>query len=223
MHTAAERRERLDAARLYFICDARPGGRALADVLGPALAGGVDVFQLRDKAAGDDDLLRAAAIARGLCDAAGALFVLNDRPGLAAAAGADGAHIGQDDGPIGAARELAGADLLVGRSTHSPEQLAAAHAEGADYLGVGPVHATPTKPGRPAVGLELVAHAAAAATLPWFAIGGIDLAGVDDVARAGATRIAVVRDIAEALDPCASAAALRARLTEPAEVTGGRA
>ena len=223
MHTAAERRERLDAARLYFICDARPGGRDLADVLGPALAGGVDVFQLRDKAAGDDDLLLAAGIARGLCDAAGALFVLNDRPGLAAAAGADGAHIGQDDGPIAAARELAGADLLIGRSTHSPAQLAAAHAEAADYLGVGPVHATPTKPGRPAVGLELVTHAADAATLPWFAIGGIDLAGVDDVARAGATRIAVVRDIAEASDPRTAAAALRARLTEPAEVPGGRA
>ncbi len=223
MRTAAQRRERLDAARLYFICDARPGGRDLASVLGPALAGGVDVFQLRDKRAGDDDLLRAAAVARGLCDAAGALFVLNDRPDLAAAAGADGAHIGQDDGSIGAARELAGTELLIGRSTHSPEQLAAAHAERADYLGVGPVHATPTKPGRPAVGLDLVAHAADAATLPWFAIGGIALDGVEAVARAGAGRIAVVRDIAEASDPRAAAAGLRARLTEPAEVPGGRA
>ena len=223
MRTAAERRERLDAARLYFICDARPGGRDLADVLGPALAGGVDIFQLRDKRARDDALLLAAAIARGLCDAAGALFVLNDRPDLAAAAAADGAHIGQDDGPIGAARELAGPELLIGRSTHSPEQISAAHDERADYLGVGPVHATPTKPGRPAVGLDLVAHAAAAAMLPWFAIGGIALDGVGAVTRAGATRIAVVRDIAEAGDPRAAAAALAAHLTEPAEVPGGRA
>ena len=221
MRTAAERRERLDAARLYFICDARPGGRELADVLGPALAGGVDVFQLRDKTAGEDDLLRAAVIARALCDDAGALFVLNDRPGLAAAAGADGVHIGQDDGPIGAARDLAGPELLIGRSTHSPDQIAAAHAERADYLGVGPVHATPTKPGRAAVGLELVTHAAAAATLPWFAIGGLALEGIDAVTRAGATRIAVVRDIAEAADPRAAAAALGARLT--AEVRDGRA
>ena len=222
MRTAAERRERLDTARLYFICDARPGGHPLADVLGPALAGGVDVFQLRDKTAGDDDLLRAAAIARALCDEAGALFVLNDRPGLAAAAGADGAHIGQDDGPIAAARGLAGPELLIGRSTHSPGQIAAAHAERADYLGVGPVHATPTKPGRAAVGLDLVTHAAGAATLPWFAIGGLAPDGVEAVARAGATRIAVVRDIAMADDPRAAAHALRGRLAG-AEVPGGRA
>lgn len=223
MRTAAERRERLEAARLYFICDARPGGRALADVLGPALAGGVDVFQLRDKTAPDADLLRAAAIARELCTAVGALFVVNDRPDLAAAAGADGAHIGQDDGPMGAARALAGPELLIGRSTHSPAQLAAAHAEGADYLGVGPVHATPTKPGREAVGLGLVAHAATAATRPWFAIGGIARDNAAAVLGAGATRIAVVRDIAEADDPRACTAQLRDLLGAPIEVSGGRA
>ena len=212
MRTAAERRARLDASRLYLICDSRPGGRALVDVLGPALAGGVDVFQLRDKTAGDDELLRVAAIARELCDAAGALFVINDRPDLVAPARADGVHIGQDDGPLAAARGLAGPEALIGRSTHSPVQIAAAHAEGADYLGVGPVHATPTKPGREAVGLQLVAHAAASATAPWFAIGGIALGTLEPVLQAGATRIAVVRDIAASQDPQARARELRDRL-----------
>ena len=215
MQTAAERRARLDAARLYFIADARPGGRPLADVLAPALAGGVDVFQLRDKEAGDEELLAAAEHARRLCDAAGALFVLNDRPDLARAAAADGVHIGQADGALAAARELAGPELLIGRSTHSPQQIAAAHAEGADYLGVGPVHATPTKPGREPVGLDLVAHAAESATLPWFAIGGIAHETAAAVRRAGATRIAVVREIAEALDPGVAAAALRAAAEAP--------
>ena len=212
MHTAAERRERLASARLYFICDARPGGRALADVLGPALAGGVDIFQLRDKTASDDELLASAAIARALCDDAGALLILNDRPGLVAESGADGAHVGQDDGPLVAARELAGPQALIGRSTHSPEQIAAAQAEGADYLGVGPVHATPTKPGREPVGIELVRHATSAATLPWFAIGGIARDTLAAVTAAGATRVAVVRDIAAADDPRAIAAQLRGAL-----------
>ncbi len=209
MHTAAERRERLAAARLYFICDTRPGGRALVDVLASALAGGVDIFQLRDKTASDDELLRAAALARELCDRAGALLILNDHPGLVATSGADGAHIGQDDGPLATARELAGPHALIGRSTHSPAQIAGAHREGADYLGVGPVHATPTKPGREPVGIDLVRHAAGAATLPWFAIGGIDRTTLADVTAAGATRIAVVRDIAGSGDPQTVAADLR--------------
>ena len=118
--------ERLGAARLYFVCDRRPGGRPLAEVLAPALAGGVDVFQLRDKRAGDDELLAAAAEARALCAAAGALFVINDRPDLAVAAGADGVHVGQDDGAIADARAVVGPDRIVGRSTHEPAHLAAA-------------------------------------------------------------------------------------------------
>lgn len=220
----ADRRDRLDRARLYLVCGARPGGRALADVLAPALAGGVDVFQLREKDAGDADLIAAAAIARELCDAAGALFILNDRPDLVAATGADGAHVGQDDLPVARARELAGPQALVGRSTHSPAQVDAAHADGADYLGVGPVHATPTKPGRPAVGLELVTYAAGAATRPWFAIGGIDAGTIDAVAGASAPRAAVVRAITDAADPRAVAAALRAVLaTVPLPASAGAA
>jgi thiamine-phosphate pyrophosphorylase len=198
----------LDAARLYFICDI-----ARLDALEPALRGGVDVFQLRDKDAGDDELLRAAAAARRLCDEHGALFVLNDRPDLAVASGADGVHIGQDDMTIADARAVVGPDMLVGRSTHSREQIDAA--AGADYIGVGPVHATPTKLGRPAVGIELVSYAVAHARVPFFAIGGIDAANIADVVAVGATRAAVVRAIGAAADPEAAARALRADLAVP--------
>ncbi len=220
MHTAAERRARLGRARLYLISGAAPGGRPLADVLGPALAGGVDVFQLRDKHADDDAVLAAAAVARELCDSAGALFVLNDRPDLAGRAGADGVHVGQDDVPVAHARELAGAEVLVGLSTHSPQQVDAAHAARADYIGVGPVHATPTKPGRPPVGLDLVHYAAANATLPWFAIGGVDEHTIHSVLAAGATRVAVVRCVAEAADPHAAARTL-AQTLDPQAVAHG--
>ena len=162
------------------------------------------------RSAGDDELLAAARIARELCDAAGALLFVNDRPDLARAARADGVHVGQDDMPVAAAREQAGAELLVGLSTHTPAQVDAAPGAGADLIGVGPVHSTPTKPGRPAVGLDLVRHAARDAALPWFAIGGIDEGNVELVVAAGAERIAVVRAIAEAADPGAAAARLRA-------------
>jgi thiamine-phosphate pyrophosphorylase len=206
-----ERHARLQRAVLYLVCPLRPGGRALEDVLGPALAGGVDVVQLRDKEARDDELLAAAAVARRLCDAAGALLILNDRPDLVAAAGADGCHVGQDDIDVPEARELAGKGAIVGQSTHFPGEVDAGSA--ADYIGVGPVFATPTKPGRPAVGLELVRFAGAHAPVPFFAIGGIDEANVEAVVDAGARRIAVVRAICDAADPRAAATALRAAIT----------
>lgn len=205
-------RERLDAARLYFVCDLTPGGRPLADVLPAALRGGVDVFQLRDKTAGDEELLRGAHVARELCDDAGALFVINDRPDLVEAARADGVHVGQDDLAVARARELVGPARLIGLSTHGPEQLAAA--AGADYVSIGPVNETPTKPGRPATGLDYVRHAARHATVPWFAIGGIDATNVGEVIEAGAQRIVVVRAIAEAEDPEAAARGLREAITE---------
>jgi thiamine-phosphate pyrophosphorylase len=212
MENPLRRLIRLDAARLYFIAGTRPGGRPLADVLGPALEGGVDVFQLRAKDTGDEELLDAARVARELCDSAGALLIVNDRPDLARIAGADGVHVGQDDATVAEARAAAGPELLVGLSTHSPDQVDAAHAAGASYLGVGPVHATPTKAGRAPVGHELVGYAARAAERPWFAIGGIDATNVGRVVAAGAQRIAVVRAIAEASDPRAAARALREAL-----------
>ena len=209
--SAGDRRARLATARLYFVCSARPGGRALADVLEPALEGGVDLFQLRDKDGEDGAILEAAAIARELCRAAGALFIVNDRPDLAAAADADGVHVGQDDMPIARAREIVGADRIVGRSTHSPEQVDGA--SDADYIAVGPINATPTKPGRPATGLDLLHHAAArSGAQPWFAIGGLDARTIGAAIAAGARRAVVVRAIAEAPDPRVAAVRLRAML-----------
>jgi thiamine-phosphate pyrophosphorylase len=193
---------------LYFVAD-RAG---MARALDGALAGGVDLFQLRDKDATDDELLAAAHDARERCHAAGALFLLNDRPDLAAACGADGVHVGQDDMPVAGAREIVGPDAIVGLSTHSIEQARAGSAGGADYIAVGPVHATPTKEGRPAIGVEPVRYAAAHVSLPWFAIGGIDPGTVGAVVQAGAQRIVVVRAIADADDPEAAARALRAAM-----------
>jgi thiamine-phosphate pyrophosphorylase len=203
-----QRRERLAAARLYLVCDGAPGGRPLPSMLRDAAAGGVDVVQLRDKALDDDALLALAREARAVCDELGLLLIVNDRPEVARASGADGVHLGQDDLPVGEARALLGGEAIIGLSTHTPAQIEAA--DGADYIGVGPVHTTPTKPGRPAVGLDLVRYAAGHATVPFFAIGGIDAANAAAVAAAGATRIAVVRAIAEADDPRVAAQRLRA-------------
>jgi thiamine-phosphate pyrophosphorylase len=202
-----ELRERLAGARLYLVCDARP--RAFLDA---ALRGGVDVIQLRDKTlGGDEEIVAAARAFRDAADAAGALFVLNDRPDLVAACGADGVHVGQDDADPRSARAAVGDDRIVGRSTHAPGQLAAADEDpDVDYLAVGPVHATPTKPGRPAAGLAYVEHAARIEpATPWFAIGGIDATTLPAVVAAGARRIVVVRAITEAADPEAAARALR--------------
>lgn len=214
----------LAEARLYLVVGTAPGGRPLGDVLRAALRGGVDVVQLRDKTADDETVLAAAAVARAACDEAGALFIVNDRPDLARAAGADGVHVGQDDVSVAAARAVLGPDAIVGLSTHTPDQIDDAHGdhdEQPDYIGVGPVHATPTKPGRPAVGLELVAYAARTAAHPWFAIGGVDGATVAAVTGAGATRIAVVRAVAEADDPEAAARTLRTALDAAAGAPHG--
>lgn len=206
-------RERLRRARLYFVTDVRPG---LEELLAAALAGGVDMVQLRDKTASDAELMRAAVVFRRACDEHGALFWLNDRPDLAVACAADGVHVGQDDLAPAAARRLAGRQVLIGLSTHSAAQLDAAVAAGdADQLSVGPVWETPTKEGRPAAGLEYVRYAAAVARgRPWFAIGGIDRDNVREVIAAGASRVVVVRAIRDAPDPRAAAAELRSALEE---------
>lgn len=208
-------RERLARARLYLVVEADPHGAPAEPLVREALAGGVDMVQLRDKQASDDALLRTAAALRRVCGEQEALFWLNDRPDLALAAGADGVHVGQLDSPVGEVREQVGDRLLIGLSTHTPEQFDAALDSPADQLSVGPVHETPTKPGRPAAGLEYVRHAARrGAGKPWFAIGGIDLDTVGPVRAAGATRIVVVRAIRDAPDPRAAAAKLRAALEE---------
>jgi len=203
----SDRRERLRAARLYLVCADQPDG-----FLDAVLGAGVDIVQLRMKDAGDGEIVATGRrFARALAGHA-ALFILNDRPDLVAEIGADGVHVGQDDLAVVQARALVGPDRLVGLSTHSPAQVDAAAETPVDYIGVGPVHATPTKPGRPAVGLELVRYAAAHATVPFFAIGGIAAQGVGAVREAGAERIAVVRAITEAADPASAARELRESL-----------
>jgi thiamine-phosphate pyrophosphorylase len=202
----------LDEARLYFVTGIVP-----ERVLAAALEGGVEIVQLREKHASEEELLRAGRSFRRLTREAGALLVVNDSPELALRCEADGVHVGQDDLPVPQVRELVG-DLIVGLSTHSPAQIAAA--EGVDYIGVGPVYATPTKEGRAPVGLELVREAATSAAVPWFAIGGIDESNVDAVVAAGAERIAVVRSIRDAVDPRATARALRRRLPPPRRPSG---
>ncbi len=201
--TADQRRAALAGARLYLICDIAQLDCAPLD--------SVDVLQLRAKDAPPPAILAAARSARARCAEAGVLFILNDDPRLAQEAGADGVHVGQDDLPVPAARAIVGPELLIGLSTHTPAQVDAA--AGVDYIGVGPIHATPTKPGRPAVGLALVRYAAAHAGVPFFAIGGIDAGNVARVRAAGARRIAVVRAIAAAPDPAAAARALRPEAT----------
>jgi len=196
-------------ARLYLVTPVLEPARLRA-----LLDGGVDLVQLRMKAAPDADVLREAGWMRAVCAEAGVPFLLNDRPDLAVQAGADGVHVGQDDVAAADARATVGADRLVGLSTHSPAQLAAASPQ-ADYVAVGPVWETPTKPGRAAAGLEYVAHAAAqAGARPWFAIGGIDTDNIRAVVEAGARRVVVVRALVEAADPAQAAATLKAALLE---------
>jgi thiamine-phosphate pyrophosphorylase len=203
----ALRRERLRMARLYFVCDARPHDEDPEPLLRAALDGGVDIIQLREKS-GDTRLIdRAAQTFRRLADTYGVPFILNDDPELAVSARADGVHIGQDDITVAEARKVVGHESLIGLSTHSEEQIRAA--EGVDHISVGPVWETPTKEGRPAVGLDLVRFAAANTTIPFFAIGGIDISNAVEVLRAGARRMCVVRAIRDSDDPARTAADLR--------------
>ncbi|MFL5823177.1 MAG: thiamine phosphate synthase [Solirubrobacteraceae bacterium] len=202
------RRQRLRDACLYLVCDAESD-----EFLEAALRGGVDVVQLRMKQADDAEILRAARRFRRACSEHDVLLILNDRPDLVNRAGADGVHVGQEDAPVESARAAVGEDRLVGLSTHTPAQIEAAR--GVDYIGVGPVHETPTKPGRPAVGLELVRYAAAQTRVPFFAIGGITPENVGEVRSAGARCVAVVRALTGAPDPQAAAVALRDGICEP--------
>jgi thiamine-phosphate pyrophosphorylase len=215
------RRERLRTARLYFVCEAMPGGRDPEALLHAALRGGVDIVQLREKELGREEIERSAQTFRRLCDNYSALFIVNDDPWLAQACDADGVHVGQDDTPAAQAREALGPEAIVGLSTHSEEQLAASADAAVDYVSVGPIWETPTKEGRPGVGLGLVEHAAANAPHPFFAIGGIDPGNAGEVVAAGARRLGVVRAIRDAADPAAVAEALRGALATVGEGAPG--
>ena len=208
---------RLAGARLYFVCDAQPDGRDVTPLLEGALSGGADIVQLRETSPRcAEEILAFADPFRRAAAAHDALFILNDQPELVEDAGADGVHVGQDDAPVAEARAVAGPGALIGLSTHTPEQIdAACAADGPDrpdQISVGPIWETPTKPGRLATGLNLVRYAAEHATIPWFAIGGIDASNIADVVAAGAMRVVVVRAIRNAADPQAAARELRASL-----------
>ena len=204
-----DRSDRLARSRLYLVLEAQPQGQDPRPLLDAALRGGVDVVQLRDKDLGDEALVEAAAPFRAACVEHGALFVLNDRPDLVEACGADGVHVGRSDTPVAEARAHVGPGRLVGLSASTLEELA--DTGGADYVGVT-TFATPTKRDAVVGGLELVHAAAETLTVPWFAIGGIDRSNVEEVAAAGAPGVAVVRAIRNADDPESAARKLRAAL-----------
>ncbi len=214
------RRARLAEARLYLCTGARRDTGDLAEFADAALAGGVDILQLREKSDGGEPLeakqeIAALEVLAEACARHGALLAVNDRADVALAVGADVLHLGQDDLPVSVARRVIGDEPLIGRSTHAVSEAAAAAVEpGVDYFCTGPCWPTPTKPGRPAPGLDLLRTVARGGTTrPWFAIGGIDRRErLEQVLAAGATRIVVVRAITEAEDPKAAARALADRL-----------
>ena len=204
--TGDERRARLADARLYLCVDRRGGAGDLEALLDAVLGAGVDLIQLRDKDATPDQLRRAAQIFRSAADRHDALFILNDDPELSVEVDADGVHVGQDDLHPDKARSIVGPERIVGWSTHSSAEVDAAVATGCDYFAVGPVNATPTKQGRPAVGLDPIRHAAAVAgDRPWFVTGDMRLSTAPAVLDAGARRLVVVRALTESADPAGAA------------------
>jgi thiamine-phosphate pyrophosphorylase len=202
-------------ARLYLVSRAVVGGRDLAELIPELAAAGVDLVQLREKEMEAGDILRVGLPVRDSCREAGVPFIVNDRPDVALAMEADGVHLGQNDLPVEVGRRILG-EALVGISTHTSAEIdrVAASPERIDYIAVGPITETPTKPGRPGVGLDLVRYAAVVAEVPWFAIGGMNAATLPAAVEAGARRAIVVRAITEAPDPVAAAAELRAILDE---------
>lgn len=201
----SHRLQQLMRSRTYLVTSPVP------DILGvveAALKGGIAIVQYREKMADDEERLKIAQQMRALCHRYNALFIVNDRVDIAAAADADGVHLGQQDLPMPEARQILGPDKIVGRSTTNPQELKRALDEGADYIGVGPVHATPTKPGKAASGNEYVRYAAEHATMPWFTIGGLNAENLGPTLAAGASRVAVVRALMEAEDPTAVAQSL---------------
>ena len=209
-----ELRARLADARLYLCTGARRSTGDLAEFLDAVLGAGVDIVQLREKGLEAREELGLLEVFADACRRHGRLLAVNDRADVALAAGSDVLHLGQDDLPVPVARRILGPGPIIGRSSHDPGQAdAAAREPGTDYFCAGPVWATPTKPGRTATWLRLLEHVAARRPeRPWFAIGGISLARLDDVLAAGATRVVVVRAITEADDPAAATRAFVGKL-----------
>lgn len=198
------RRELVADVRLYLVTDVADRGASLASFLADVIEAGVGMVQLRDRALTDRELVAAARVFSRACRENGALFIVNDRVDVALLTGADGVHLGQDDVHPDDVRKLVGADFIIGLSTHTPEQVDEANATCADYIGVGPIHETPTKLGRPAVGLDLVRYAARVSSKAFFPIGGIDATNAADVIDAGARSLSVLRAISRAADPAAA-------------------
>ena len=207
-------RTRLAGAQLYLCTDSRSDRGDFDDFIETVFAAGVDIVQLREKGLEARAEIRLLEVVAAAAERHGRLFAVNDRADVAAAVDAPVLHLGQDDLPVATARRLLGDDVIIGRSTHSANQFDAARTEaGSDYLCAGPTWTTPTKPGRPAAGLDLLSHAASRPpTRPWFAIGGIDLGRLAEVIDRGAQRIVVVRAITDAADPAEAVRALRAQL-----------
>lgn len=179
------------------------------------LSGGIRILQLRAKGVDTATVEHLARRMQPLCREAGAVFVLNDYPDMAARIGADAVHVGQDAGPLAAVRAIVGEDMLIGRSTHSPEQALAAVAEGADYIGFGPLFPTGTKPGRPSIGLQdIAAVQEKLGDFPMFCIGGINGTTLPSVLQAGARRVVIVSWLLQQPDPAAAARDIISRLTD---------
>ena len=211
-----QRFQQLLKAQLYLVTSPAPD---LLAVVEAALQGGLPLVQYREKTGNDCDRIIVARQLKALCLQYGALFLINDRVDLALAVEADGVHLGQQDLPIETARQLLGSNRIIGRSTTNPAEMAKALAEGADYIGVGPVYATPTKPDKAAAGLDYVRYAATHSPVPFFAIGGIDSQNLDEVMAAGGDRVAIVRALMQAADPTAASQKLVARLQAQVSAT----
>jgi len=207
-------RARLERVQIYLITDAAPRSQPIEKFLREAIAGGVGMVQLREKGMPDARLLEVATRCASVCRSEDIPFIVNDRIDIALACGADGVHVGQEDLPIANVRSLAGPNFIIGLSTHSPEQIEEAAGLGPDYIGVGPIHETPTKEGRPGVGVQLVSYASQHAALPFFAIGGLDPTNVAEVVRVGARGVSVLRWVGQAVDPMAAVRELLDQIEE---------
>jgi thiamine-phosphate pyrophosphorylase len=205
-------RRRLQDSTLYLVTPTSPKAAPLDDFLASVLDAGVDIVQLREKEMEVKPLMLFGEVARKRTQEAGAILIINDRVDVAIAVGADGVHLGQEDLPPDVARLQMGKDPLIGLSTHTREEVLLSNDSDADYIGVGPVHETPTKLGRPAAGVDLVTFASSNAEKPFFAIGGIDPENVEKVIAAGATRISVLRALTEAENPASVARNLKRAL-----------